>query len=274
MLPHAAHTHAWLQPVVVLELTRTPHPPPGASRGGVSLVDPPPPPSPGPSQILRTPNFEPYLSQVLVWLFHKMESPYLAPPARVWYKRGMEQVRTTGRAAQPVEYEILGELTPVDLSLLDEERGTKPTALKRISERHHALARHIAGGMRLGEAAVVTGYDIARISILQNDPSFQDLVKFYKAEAAVAYQDAHVAAAGLKLDVINELRERIEEHPEKFKTPELTELFKSLADRTGQGPSSTQKVDIHVGLGERLEAARRRVESRTIEITANSEAAE
>lgn len=265
---------ARLQPLVAPMSPDPPPHPPGACAHALRWATPRYPPPLVPRKFYVPQSLSHTFFQLLVWLFHKVESPYLAPPARVWYKRGMEQVRTTGRQAQPVEYEILGELTPVDLSLLDGERGTKPTALKRISERHHALARHIAGGMRLGEAAVVTGYDIARISILQSDPSFMDLVKFYKAEADVAYQDAHIAAAGLKLDVINELQERLEEHPEKFKTGELTELFKSLADRTGQGPSSTQKLDIHVGLGERLEAARKRVEARTIDVTPTQEAAE
>ena len=183
----------------------------------------------------------------------------------------MEQARTIGRAARPIEFEILGELTTVDLSLLEVERGTKPTALKRLSERHHSLARHLAGGMKVGEAAVVCGYEISRVSILQDDPAFKELVTFYSTQIEkgvmdLAIDNARVAEA-LKGQLLREMSDRMEDAPEKIKMPEIIDMFTKIADRTGMGPTSTQQVNVHVGIGDRLEAARKRLAQRTIDIT-------
>lgn len=190
------------------------------------------------------------------------ESPCLAPPAPAWYTSGMNQPRTTGRAAHPVEFEILGELTDLDLSLLSEERGTKAPAIKRLSERHHALARNLASGMKIGEAAAVCGYDISRVSILKDDPAFVELIKFYGEQVNAQYAGLHEVLAGMSLDAALILRERMEDNPEKIKVAELLEISKMGADRTGHGPSSTQQVNVNVGIGDRLEAARRRIAER------------
>lgn len=188
--------------------------------------------------------------------------PAIASRARVWYMSGMEQVRTVGRASRPVEFEILGELTEVDMTLLSEEKGSKTPALKRLSERHHALARNLASGMKIGEAAAVCGYDISRVSILKDDPAFQELITFYGEQVDAQYAGLHEVLAGMSLDAALILRERMEDTPDKLKTAELLEIMKGGADRTGHGPSSTQQVNVNVGIGDRLEAARKRIAER------------
>jgi hypothetical protein len=200
----------------------------------------------------------------------------IAQRSRAWYVWWMEHLRTRGRAASAVEFEVIGELTEVDLSLLDEEKGSKTPAVKRLSERHHALARHLAAGLKIGEAAAVCGYDISRVSILKDDPAFKELVKFYTETVDAAYAGMHETLAGMSLDAALLLRERMEDTPEKMKTAELLEVAKLGADRTGHGPSSTQKVDVHIGIGDRLEAARKRIaeRDRMIDITPTQEAAE
>lgn len=188
----------------------------------------------------------------------------------------MEQARTVGRAAKATEFEVLGELTEVDMTLLAEEKGSRAPALKRLSERHHALARHLASGMKIGEAAAVCGYDISRVSILKDDPAFQELIAFYGEQVDAQYAGLHEVLAGMSLDAALILRERMEDSPEKIKVAELLEISKMGADRTGHGPSSTQQVNVNVGIGERLEAARKRVAERQqmIDVTPTREAAE
>lgn len=186
----------------------------------------------------------------------------------------MEQARTTGRAAKPVEFEVLGELTELDLSLLDTEKGSKAPALKRLSERHHALARLIADGMKLGEAGMICGYDASRVSILRDDPTFKELVEFYQREKERVYYGMHetIATAGkMAWDLIIE---KMDDSPDKVKMAEAIEIAKAASDRSGHGPqSSSTQLNIHVGLGAKLEEARRRVAARTIEHS-SSEAAE
>lgn len=183
----------------------------------------------------------------------------------------LDIVRTTGRAAKPVSATIVRELELGDLALLNEERGTAPSAVKRLSERHHALARSIASGMKPGEAAALTGYDNARVSVLLSDPAFKELVKFYLEDVTRQYAGLHEVMAGMSLDAMLEIRQRLEDEGDKIPIATLLEIGKMGADRTGHGPSSKQEVNVNVNLASRLEEARKRVAQRTIELKANTD---
>lgn len=154
------------------------------------------------------------------------------------------------------------ELDDCDVALMAEEKGSKAPALKRLSERHHALARCLAGGMAEAEAAITCGYVLSRVSILKADPAFQELLTFYRADVESKYLDMHGVLAGLSLDAAMELRERLEEDAQadekKIGVGQLIELTKLGADRTGFGPQSSQ-VNVNVDLAGRLQAARERV---------------
>jgi hypothetical protein len=183
---------------------------------------------------------------------------------------GLDIFRTSGRAAQQPMAEVVRELGLADIHLLGTDRGVKAPALKRLSQRHHALARNLAAGMRDAEAALITGYDISRISILKADPQFQELMEFYRADVDRAYADLHERLAGLSVDAADELTRRLEDAPEDVSTGQLLEIMKSTADRTGHGPSSKseQTLNVNVNLATRLEAARRRIaERRTIDLS-------
>lgn len=174
-----------------------------------------------------------------------------------------DMFRTRGRAARPLVAEVVRELEVVDLRALGVEKGSEPSALKRLSERHHALARNLASGMEAGEAGLVAGYVASRVSILQNDPAFKELVEFYRRDVTAQYRDLHQKLAGLALDAAEELGERLESEPEKVSIGQLMEITKMGADRTGFGPQSSQtNVNVNVDLATRLQAARQRVASR------------
>jgi len=172
-----------------------------------------------------------------------------------------ELFRTRGRAAKPIVAAVVRELDRADMVLLSSERGVKPSAIKRLSERHHALARNLASGMPEGDAATFCGYTISRVSILKSDPAFRELLEFYREDAQRPYRDLHVRLSGLAMDAAEELSNRLEEEPDKISNGQLMELTKLGADRTGHGPSSTQ-LNLNVDLASRLEAARKRVAQR------------
>lgn len=176
--------------------------------------------------------------------------------------------RTRGRAAKTPSAVVLRELDGADLALLETEKGVKASPLKRLGERHHALARCLASGMSPGQAAITCGYTGSRVSILQDDPAFKELLDFYRADVTEKYLDMHGVLAGLSLDAAMALRERLEEDAQldepKMSVGQLTELVKLGADRTGFGPQSSQ-VNVNVDLAGRLQAARERVANRTIE---------
>lgn len=173
--------------------------------------------------------------------------------------------RTTGRARRDVTAVQVRELDESDLLLLQDEKGVKAPPLKRLSDRHHSLARCLASGMEEGNAAIVCGYDSSRVSVLKADPAFQELLAFYRADVTDKYLDMHGVLAGLSLDAAMELRERLEADMQAddktVSLPQLMELVKLGADRTGFGPQSSQ-VNVNVDLAGRLQAARERVEAR------------
>ncbi len=180
-----------------------------------------------------------------------------------------EIFRTRGRAARPIEAAIVRELDSADMVLLASEKGSVPSAIKRLTERHHALARTIANGMPLGEAAILHGYSISRVSILQSDPAFGELLTFYREDAQRPFRDMHNRLAGLSMDAAEELHARLEEdmqsEDKKISVGQLMEITKLGSDRTGFGPSSTN-VNVNVELAGRLEAARKRVAMRKLTV--------
>ncbi len=183
-----------------------------------------------------------------------------------------EIFRTRGRAAKPVEAAVLRELDASDMVLLQCEKGSKPSAVKRLTERHHALARNIASGMAISEAAIFQGYTISRVSILQSDPAFKELLDFYREDAQRPYRDLHNRLSGLATDAAEELASRLEADMEqdeisekKISVGQLMELTKMGADRTGFGPQTTS-LNVNVDLAGRLEAARRRVAMRKLTV--------
>jgi hypothetical protein len=175
-------------------------------------------------------------------------------------------IRTKGRATIPLTVRTVRPLCEADVAMLASETGTKTSAVKRLSDRHHALARAIASGMPPGEAAIMCGYALSRVSILQADPAFRELLAFYREEKDRAFRSVQDKLAGMASDVLDELQTRIEDEPEKLTITQMLQIVTMAADRTGNGPSSTQNVNVNEGLARRLEAARQRVEDRRAKI--------
>lgn len=162
-----------------------------------------------------------------------------------------------GRKAQPLAAEVVRELTPSDLGLLETERGIQPNHIQRITDRHHALARCLASGMSTTESCLVTGYTPSRISVLRGDPAFEELIAFYtqaKGELVRDYQDKAAIARNMATDL---LIERMEDTPEAIGNDLALDVAKTFADRSGHGPKSTN-VNVNVNLGDRMKAARER----------------
>jgi len=162
-----------------------------------------------------------------------------------------------------VEADFVRELNEADLVLLDAPRGVQSRPIAKLRDSHHALARALAAGMKPGEASLITGYSPSRISVLQNDPSFKELLEFYRQSQDAAYANLHDRMATLSLDAIAELRERLDERPEEFTPGALLEMVKTLADRTGHAPT-TKSVNVNVDLNsfaDRLAEARKRAEA-------------
>lgn len=179
-----------------------------------------------------------------------------------------------GRKAARLEAHVVREITAADLALLEARPPVQAFEIKRITERHHAVARLLASGVPPGEAAAITGYSASRISILQESPAFRELVSFYSDAKDIQYASVHEQIAGLSKDALLELRTRLEDDPEQFSNGMLLELITKTLDRSGFGPTSqVTAVNINVELGQRIEQARLRARAaalgQTIEGTVN-----
>lgn len=198
--------------------------------------------------------------------------------ARAVHGRDMDldfPIRTQGRAPKPVLSTIVRELTQADLAAIDQSLGSVAPAVKSIRASHHRLAKALATGMKPGEAALACGYSLSRVSILQSDSTFRDLVEFYRGAETQAFRDTQAELLELSNVGIEVLKEKIEEG--ELSDKELVDVTFKALDRAGFGPATkSTQVNVNVDLSARLDAARRRaglIEGKALELPSSEEPA-
>lgn len=120
----------------------------------------------------------------------------------------------------------------------DGDREPRGSAMIKLRERHHAVARLLAAGVTPTQIQEMLDVDQTTVTNLQKSPAFQSLLFSYAAEyekTAKDYKGRLEAVAGAAL---NELHERLVAAPETFSNGVLLQTVNSLADRTGHGPTS------------------------------------
>ena len=134
------------------------------------------------------------------------------------------------------------ELTESDLKELQtpSELNTSTPQIQRIRSTHHRLAQLIAEGRKGTEISLIMGYSQSRISILQSDPAFQELIAFYKNQQTAIFLDVQSRLADLGMSATEELRERLEENPGDFTVNQLLDVQKAAFDRSIAPPKVTQ----------------------------------
>lgn len=172
-------------------------------------------------------------------------------------------VRTRGRAKVPLKAEVVRELGPADLALLEVSRGTKPPRLMRLRDSHHRLAQVLALGSTPGDAGMQTGYSQSRISILLADKSFQDLVEVYRRASATLraeYTDMATANMIRGERIIEDALESIADSAEPVSLSELRPVLDIVSDRADRFgyPKKSTTLNVNVDFAGKLEAARRR----------------
>lgn len=166
-------------------------------------------------------------------------------------------------------------LTEADVLTLDEGRGHGKSdearqKLNKVTQRHHGLAKLLANGTRPTDAALIMGYSQATVSILQEDPTFAELVRFYCESVDAAYQSMNAQLAGVGQEALDELQRRLETEPGELGAAFLLDVVVKTADRTGNGPASKTTADVNVnfGIADKMAAARKRVREATGQIDA------
>lgn len=168
------------------------------------------------------------------------------------------------KGAVPAKDLITGirQLTKADLAKLEERRSVP--VVQRLRDPHHRLARNVAMGLKLHEAATNAGYSYASLRLLQKDPSFNELVEHYRklvVESFVESQDAYFdLLTSNMLKAERHIAERIEEKEEAGELLSVREahlISRDAADRAGYGKKSTN-LNVNVDFAARLERASQR----------------
>ena len=166
----------------------------------------------------------------------------------------MTDVKTKGRSLLPLELEILGSIEPDDLISRESDGGlvtSQTPTLARLRGIHHDIARLLATGLTPAEVSAATGYSPSRISTLQNDPSFKELLSFYSEKDKEVFVDVRKRLATLGMDASAELSDRLIDKPESFTNTQLIELTKATLDRAGYNPvAKSQSVNVTVSSDE------------------------
>lgn len=167
---------------------------------------------------------------------------------------------TRGRSPKEVSFDGLRSLTRDELGLLVEKRN--PTSvLQRFRDPHHRVARLIALGLRRQEVVEQSGYSYQRISTLEADPGFQELVATYRLDVNNQFREnadpfLEVATSNmLKAEVM--LAEKIDDamaNGEFLPTRDLIAISRDAADRFGYGKKQTN-LNVNVDFAAQLEKA-------------------
>jgi hypothetical protein len=107
-----------------------------------------------------------------------------------------------------------------------------PFTTDRLRARHHQLARYIAEGKTLREAAYIVGYTPTTVVNYTQDPAFRELVDYYKAQVHHEYLDMHHRLGALASTAVDILHERLEEKPANFTNNELRQIINDACDRS------------------------------------------
>lgn len=146
-------------------------------------------------------------------------------------------------ASQPLSIAYERDLTMDDLAGLQSGALVSTTPpIAKLKSAHHNMARLLADGRKAVEVSAITGYSQSRISLLQKDPAFAELVQYYKAQAAEVYLDVHSRLAQVGMGALDELQDRLDEKPETFTNKELQSLVETTFDRSVAPPKGGAKV--------------------------------
>jgi hypothetical protein len=171
---------------------------------------------------------------------------------------------------------IEGPLKEEDAELPAPPEETKQPVLKRLTERHRQLARLLASGAQNNVAASMTGFTPSRVSVLRSDPSFGELIAYYRGQVDEQFID-HQSEIYEKLALVsktalNKMLEFLEEDGtdgEAMTMEQVQSVMQSGVDRLGFSPKAqapTKSNNVNVDIAVRMERAQERLMNhRTIE---------
>lgn len=153
-----------------------------------------------------------------------------------------------------LDLEIAGAVRALTEAEVLEPAPARAPTLVRLRESHHQVARLFAHGVRPQAIATQTGYALSRLSVLQTDPSFQELVEFYRQSKEDAAINVEARMLGVALDALQEWHEKVMDG-EITDPGELREGYKLLLDRAGYAPiQRSVNKNLNLNLAARMDA--------------------
>jgi len=141
-----------------------------------------------------------------------------------------------GRRPRDSGLAVVRNLDASDVASFNLPVGAVIRPLVKLRQRHHHLARLLAAGSSQVEAAAITGYGQSTISILQQDPAFQELMDYYTSQKKEIFLDVQQRLAAVGMQALEEIADRLEDEPSKVSMPQLESLVKTAFDRSVAPP--------------------------------------
>lgn len=110
--------------------------------------------------------------------------------------------------------------------------------IQKIREKHHTVARLIAGGLNQRMVATIAGYTESYLSTMLNAPAMEELIAYYSAKHSNAHEVIIGKLRGAGMEALEKLSEKLKD--DDMSNTDLIALAKLGLDRSGHGPSSTQ----------------------------------
>lgn len=167
------------------------------------------------------------------------------------------------RAGRYLEASFLSvaELSREDLGVLKQRRARLPAAA-RFRDSHHRLARLFASGLTMDQVHERCGYSKSRLSVLRNDPAFEELVAEYRKNVNASWAAGADEYYGLAVSNMLEAELQLEEHLAKAREADeplpvkyLISISRDAADRFGYGKKSSKDINLNVDFADRLQKA-------------------
>lgn len=135
---------------------------------------------------------------------------------------------------------------------------------------HHCIAQYFAMGLEKWEIQRRTGFTLKRLTLLEGDPTFQDLIAYYANMAAEARQE--VIDQYLELQESNALvaqtmiSEKLDDAMDSGVLPSYAQLLAITSARDKRTAAKDGRPNVTVNIGLALDAAKERA-GRAKEVT-------
>jgi len=153
-------------------------------------------------------------------------------------------IPTRGAIAEELLLEVIGDLTLDDLRRLREAPKAGVPMLQKLRATHHRQARLLAEGRPIGEVAVICGCTRQRLTQLQQDPMFTELVGYYQDQIVALQLEDSARLRDKLIDVaemaVDELHDRLEDNDKRraMSTGNVRMIAEMGLDRTVAPPKA------------------------------------